>query len=79
MTSRKKKLCCNLIQTNMYSCFKNQCDDEVGMTCIPSPCHIPVSGYLLRTPDNSNFILISLEGSSYRWLTVFPDLLADCF
>ena len=29
-----------------------------------------ISGYLLRTPDNSNFFSISLEGWSYRESTV---------
>ena len=34
-----------------------------------------ISGYLLRTPDNSNFFSISLEGSSYRELSaLYPDV-----
>ena len=34
-----------------------------------------ISGYLLRTPDNSNFFSICLEGSSYRELSAsYPDV-----
>ena len=37
--------------------------------------YFPISGYLLRTPDNSNFFSISLEGSSYREISaLYPDV-----
>ena len=67
----------HLIQNNHAYLFqKSMWSWSAHDTCIPSPCHFPISGYLLRTPDNSN---VFLESSSYRWSTVFPDLLAGCF
>ena len=33
--------------------------------------HLLISGYLLRTPDNSNFFFQYSEGSRYREWTVF--------
>ena len=48
------------------------------LTCIPSPpisLFFFISGYLLRTPDNSIFFSICLEGSSYRELSAsYPDV-----
>lgn len=49
----------------MPTCFKNQCDHEVRM----------ILAFLPHAITRTFF----LESSSYRWSTVFPDLLAGCF
>ena len=51
--------------------FEVKCTMYMILAFIPHPfAYFLISGYLLRTPDNSNFFSISLEGSSYRESTV---------
>ena len=61
----------------MPTCFKNQCDHEVRMILAFLPHAISL--FLVICFELLITRAFFLESSSYRWSTVFPDLLAGCF
>ena len=61
----------------MPTCFKNQCDHEVRMILAFLPHAISL--FLVICFELLITRTFFLESSSYRWSTVFPDLLAGCF
>ena len=74
-----KQLCQFFVFTFLSLQFKFSVHPCILFCLLAFPPHLfpyfLISGYLLRTPDNSNFFSISLEGSSYRELSaLYPDV-----